>query len=256
MSLIITPRRNYWTPLRLSGCQIWSESDFGTCTIDAGVPGSTYVTIPSLGEIAGGLRNLSKSTEPALSTLNGRNSAIYSAASSTFMSVLATKTQLRCLHDGSGCTLAMVINTTSLAALQTIYSDHRESTYTHHGLCVDITTAGAIAIKDSVGVAGAWNINTTTAAGTISQDATHRFIWQYSETATPKWRVIVNEAVKTSGTTTQTITSADSTGNPEVGRLANGGQPYSGHLPLFIVYNVYHTGADLLALQSYMKKWG
>lgn len=241
-----------FTPLSLSGCVVWSESDFGTCTFDTGAPGTTYVTIPSKGTLAG-FTNATKATQPTLSTLNGKNSALFVSASTNLLTTQAAKADYKFIHGGGGATIAIVSRAVSLSG--TTYTLATARSATSHGFYFGHTLTGAVITRFGNG-SGTYLIDNTSSAGKVSTSATARMIFTYSETEATKWNTDINEASVGSGGTTGSPSTSNSTYDMIIGRLGGGGGDYNGHVPLVVIYNRVLNAAEKTKLANYMKRWG
>lgn len=237
-----------WTPASLgSKLLVWAEADY---------PGNTKVstkfdTLASRGSLSG-FQQTTDANRPNVSALNGLQSAQFVTASTLFMTSLATKTQMRPLHDGTGVCVAVAVNPTTLGQ-QYILSNLRAST-SRSGADLWINSAsGDVKLEIANGTADV--VNATTGAGAVAAGSTYRIIYTFQSGATPEYQLIVNEAVKASGSKSATPSAVDATYSVTLGEMAGGSWPCNAQIPAVVIATAL-TAGELSNLQKYLKRWG
>lgn len=239
--------------LGISGQRSWDPSLEEDCFLNF-VDDYTVGVWNNNCSVGGSVAQSTPSLQPSASTLNGLVCPLWDNTDDTMVidGVTLTSTALRPLHDGSGCTLIAVINSSNDGRI----IDSQRLSNTRIGIeLYYIGQAFGLVVANGGGVA--FTINHTT-GGVYTYGATYCVVYRYLEgRAGNEWNLRVNGVSAASGDSLSAPSALDATYPLRVGNRANtGGDPLGGKIAHLSAYSSYKTDDWLAAVaEPYAARW-
>ncbi len=235
------------TPLSFGTPAIWTRGDDPDIVIGDG----DIELIPNRGSTGGAI--IEAGAPPTATALNKRQwSALFDGIDDYLVDDWATASN-KFLHDGTGCTLFVVVRKTSASSSRLIGTVRNNTSQI--GMHVYTDATGTITFRVLQGGGASALISDVSSVDAAPVDTT-RVLWLKHKTGeTPEWIYGYDVVTEASGSYTGTPSAANPTRGLELGRVSSSN--LEGHIPELVAYPDYLADADIQSLvKNYLQpKW-